>query len=96
MNIKELIKKANKYGIPVPTCRDPRTGQGSASFTLLVISGGVVLLGLLNSFAKIFKGVDIEHALYWFGMCTALYWGRSFKKDGDSIEIGSNESKDES
>jgi len=81
--IKNVIAKLNKYGIPLPMIRDPKTGLGSVSLTLVFLSSIYVQLALLNTFAQFFKGVDIVNALYWHGMCLALYFGRYFKKEGD-------------
>ena len=66
----------NRLGIPVPTARDPETGRGSVTFTLVCVSGGIVAIGLLNSFANIFKGVDMMNALYWHGLSLGDYLGR--------------------
>ena len=89
-----MFKKLNKYGIPLPMIRDPRTGLGSVSLTLVILSSIYVQLALLNMFAQMFKGVDIVNALYWHGMSLALYFGRSFKKDGDvSLDSSSTEEK---
>jgi hypothetical protein len=89
-----MFKKLNKYGIPIPMIRDPRTGLGSVSLTLVILSSVYVQLALLNMFAQMFKGVDIVNALYWHGMSLALYFGRSFKKDGGvSLDSDSTEQK---
>jgi hypothetical protein len=82
MKIKELVARLNKYGIPLPMIRDPKTGLGSVSLTLVLLSSVYVQLALLNMFAQMFQGVDIVNALYWHGMSLALYFGRSFKKEG--------------
>jgi hypothetical protein len=81
--MKNIIARLNKYGIPVPMIRDPKTGLGSVSLTLVLLSSIYVQLALLNMFAQMFQGVDIVNALYWHGMSLALYFGRSFKKEGD-------------
>ena len=88
-----MFKKLNKYGIPLPMIRDPRTGLGSVSLTLVILSSIYVQLALLNMFAQMFKGVDIVNALYWHGMSLALYFGRSFKKDGD-VSLGSSSTEE--
>ena len=85
--IKIFIGKMNAYGIPLPMIRDPKTGKGSVSLTLVFLSSLYVQLALLNMFAQMFKGVDIVNALYWHGMSVALYMGRSMKKDGNKMEI---------
>ena len=85
--MKKFINSLNKHGVPIPMIRDPRTGLGSVSLTLVFLSSMYVQLALLNMFAQMFKGVDIVNALYWHGMSLALYFGRSFKKDEKSISI---------
>ena len=50
-----MFKKLNKYGIPLPMIRDPRTGLGSVSLTLVILSSVYVQLALLNMFAQMFK-----------------------------------------
>jgi hypothetical protein len=46
-------------------------------------------------FAQMFKGVDIVNALYWHGMSLALYFGRSFKKEGGvSMDSSSSDSEE--
>lgn len=63
MSISELKKKwfafverMNKYGIPVPTVRDPRTGKGSITAALVVFSAGMfgfcIMFMLAASVAK--------------------------------------------
>lgn len=80
--MKKLFDSLNKFGIPLPMIRDPKTGLGSVSLTLVFMSSIYVQLALLNMFAQMFQGVDIVNALYWHGMSLALYFGRSFNKAG--------------
>jgi hypothetical protein len=89
--LKMLIRKMNEAGAPLPVARDPATGKGSVTFTLVAISGGVVLIGLLNSFANLFKGVDMTNALYWHGMALAAYLGRRMSGDGKNITVEGKE-----
>ena len=92
MKLKQQIDKLNKYGVPLPMIRDPKTGLGSVSLTLVLLSSVYVQLALLNMFAQMFQGVDIVNALYWHGMSLALYFGRSFNKEGGiSLEKDPNE-----
>jgi hypothetical protein len=83
--IKELQRKlidwCTKQGIPVPILRDPISQKPSASFTLLVVSSGLVIFGLLNKVAKLVDGVDIENALQFFYACAGLYFGRKLTSD---------------
>jgi hypothetical protein len=83
--LKELQKSVAdwcvKKGIPVPILRDAVTQKPSASFTLLVISSGIVIFGLLNKVAKLVDGVDIDNALQFFYACAGLYFGRKLTSD---------------
>lgn len=78
---KKLVEWCTKKGIPVPILRDPGTQQPSASFTLLVISSGLVIFGLINKIAKLVDGVDIDNALQFFYACAGLYFGRKLTTD---------------
>lgn len=83
--IKELRDKLTEFctkkGIPVPVLRDPVSQLPSASFTLLVVSSGLVIFGLLNKIAKLVDGVDIANALQFFYACAGLYFGRKLTSD---------------
>lgn len=83
--LKEFFRKLNEAGIPVPLFRID--GKPSASFTLVVVSTFFVMMALLNSFAKLFKGIDTQSTLYWAGMCYSLYFGRKLTGDGKSLTI---------
>jgi hypothetical protein len=89
-NLKELQNKllnwCTKRGIPVPVLRDPVSQKPSASFTLLVISSGLVIFGLLNKVANLVDGVDIENALQFFYGCSGLYFGRKLTSDNKEEE----------
>jgi len=78
---KKLIDWCTKKGIPVPVIRDPISQKPSASFTLLVVSSGLVIFGLLNKVAKLVDGVDIENALQFFYACAGLYFGRKLTSE---------------
>lgn len=83
--VRELQQKltdwCTKKGIPVPVLRDAVTQQPSASFTLLVVSSGIVIFGLLNKVAKLVDGIDIDNALQFFYACAGLYFGRKLTSD---------------
>lgn len=85
----QLNNKLNKYGIPLPTIRDPLTGKGSISLTLVFISFNAVLVGLVGKWSGALGGVDIAQALNLFYACAALYWGRKFQ--GKDASFGDSE-----
>src|SRR6185369_10023925 len=51
-----VVDKMNKFGIPVPTARDPKTGKGSITVSLIVFSSGLfgfcILFMLASAIAK--------------------------------------------
>lgn len=53
---KAFVDRMNKYGVPVPTVRDPRTGKGSITAALVVFSAGMfgfcIMFMLAASVAK--------------------------------------------
>jgi hypothetical protein len=79
-NIKATLNRYNKEGVPLPMIRDPKTGKGSVSLTMLFISFNVVLIGLAGKFAGAFGGIDITQALALFYACGTMYLGRKFQK----------------
>jgi len=92
---KEFVGKMNAAGIPVPTVRDPKTGKGSVSLTLVFISFNMVLVGLVGKWAGALGGIDLTQALNLFYACAALYWGRSFSKDGDKVNLEKKDPSEE-
>jgi len=78
--IKAKLKELQDQGLPIVFLRDPVTKVPSESLTLLIISFTLCLLSLLNKFAKVVDGVDIENTLELLIICASLYFGRSLSK----------------
>src|ERR1017187_1193067 len=78
---KSFVGNMNQKGIPLPMIRDPKTGIGSVSLTLVFVSFNLVVVGLIGKYSKMLDGVDVGQAIQLFSMCAALYWGRKFQKD---------------
>jgi len=93
--LKKLINELNKKGVPLPTVRDPKTGVGSVSLTLVILSSIYVQIALLNSFANIFEGVNFDGALYWFMSCASLYFVRKYQKGKDGVLLDVKDDKEE-
>ena len=81
--VKKLVDESNSRGVPVPLIRDPKTGMGSVSLTLVFLSFNVVLAGLIGKITKFLGDVDMTNSLWLFGICTSLYFGRTFSKSKD-------------
>lgn len=72
----ELTRTANQYGVNLPMVKDPKTGIGSVSLTLVVISSVMVILGLVGKWSGLLGVVDINNSLEFFYASSALYFGR--------------------
>ena len=73
---KSFASYCNSKGVPVPTIRDPKTGNGSITATLLFISSLAVVIGLAGKWSAKFGTIDMANALQFFGICFAGYLGR--------------------
>jgi hypothetical protein len=85
-NSKEFLKNLQESGVPLFFIKDPVEKKPSVSLTLLIISFLLSLFSLLNKFAKIFDGVDVENTLQLLIICASLYFGRSLSKKMNSKE----------
>ncbi len=100
---KEFVAKMNSKGIPVPTIRDPKTGMGSVSLTMVVVSFGLLTvstmlaLGLVVSkWAKLYIAPDTSLAtlkeafsmsFQMAGISVGLYFGRKLTVDKTSVNV---------
>lgn len=89
-NIKQFIVSLNSKGIPLPFLRDPKTGAGSVSLTMMFISFNVVLVGLIGKWSKALD-IDLQQAIYWFMITSGLYFGRSLTKNENKVELNKEE-----
>jgi len=96
-----FVNRMNKYGVPVPVVRDPRTGKGSITTALVVFSAGLfgfcIIFMLATTVAKwagFFALTDLNTASvksaadYSFQFLLAAlggYLGRHLQK-GESID----------
>ena len=78
--LKEFLKELQDKGIPVVFLRDPITKLPSVSLTLLLVSFILSIFSLINKFAKIVDGVDVDNTLQLLIVCASLYFGRSLSK----------------
>jgi hypothetical protein len=89
IKIKELIKKMNESGIPLPLFRI--NGAPSITATFAIVSFCTALFGQFGKFAKLAGSIDIDSANYLFFGSLAAYLGRRMSSDGKTITV---ESKD--
>jgi hypothetical protein len=74
--LKKLLKDLQEKGLPIVVLRDNLTGKPSITYSFFVISGILVILGLIGKFAKVSGGIDMDNALNFFYGCGAMYIGR--------------------
>lgn len=84
--IKQKIKELQEQGVPLLFAKDPVSKQPSVSLSLLLVSFVLCIFSLINKFAKIVEGVDIENSLQLLVICASLYFGRSLSKKMNSKE----------
>jgi len=105
-----FVDKMNKKGIPVPTVRDPKTGEGSITAALLVFSAGLfglcilVMLGsTIAKWAGLFALNDISigqvksAADYSFQFLLAAlggYLGRHMQKGPGTVDLAESIQKE--
>lgn len=87
--IKELFKKMNQYGIPLPMIRVD--GKPSITATFAFISFNTALLGQIGKVTKILGTVDLDAANYLFFGCLFAYLGRRMTADKGRIEFDKKE-----
>lgn len=88
----QIVRGLNERGVPMPTLRDPKTGVGSVSLTLVFLSFNFCLIAMIGKWAGKLGGIDPSQALNLFMVCAGLYWGRKFQRDASgavSIESDS-------
>ena len=78
--MKDLYDTIFEKGLKIPVFRDPLTKLPSVSLTLLVISFVLSIFALINKFAKIVDGVDVDNTLQLLIITASLYFGRSLSK----------------
>jgi hypothetical protein len=89
----KFVSSLNDQGVPVPMIRDPKTGKGSVSLTLVFVSFNVCLISFFGRAAGFFGGVSQTESFNMFLAACGLYFGRKFQKDGSKVEV-SEEKKD--
>lgn len=76
-----FVRGMNERGFPMPTFRDPATGKGSVSLTLVIMSFTFCMLGMIGKASGLVGGIDPSQTLNLFMVCAGLYWGRKFQRD---------------
>lgn len=91
--LKQFIIKLNDFGIPLPLLRDPKEDHASITYTMMVVSYLIVVIGLVGKLSKQLD-VDMSQAMYLFMTTSGVYLGRKLQADNNKKTI-TVESKDE-
>lgn len=83
----KLIQFFNAKGIPLPMARDPKTGLGSITCTMVIVSFGICALGVLGKVARIMDGVDLTAAHSLLVISLSAYLGRKFQSDNKTATL---------
>lgn len=83
--IKEIFRKMNESGIPLPMIRV--NGKPSITATFAFISFNTALFGQIGKVTKLLGPVDLSAANYLFFGCLAAYLGRRITGDSKNITI---------
>lgn len=78
--LTDFIKKLQDAGLPLFFVKDPVSKLPSVSLTMLVVSFTICVISLLNKFAKIVEGVDLDGSMELLIITSSLYFGRSLSK----------------
>ena len=87
--LREIFRKMNEYGIPLPMIRVDKKPSITATFAF--ISFNTALLGQIGKVTKILGNVDLDAANYLFFGCLFAYVGRRITTDNGKIELGKKE-----
>jgi hypothetical protein len=85
--IKTWLLKMNSDGFPMPMLKDPKTGKGSVTLTMMWISFNVSILALAGKVTNLLGGVDYSDTLWLLGLTSSLYLGRKIQKNGKDFTI---------
>ena len=88
--LKELFRRMDELGIPLPMLRDPKSGASSVTLTMMVISFNIVAFGLIGKYTKNLD-IDMSQAMYLFMTTSGLYLGRKMQSDSSKKTVNLEE-----
>jgi hypothetical protein len=76
---KSMVSEMNDKGLPLPTVRDPKTGKGSVSLTLVFLSSFLIISGHLLKWFMFDGQLELGGIMEFFYASCALYFGRKWQ-----------------
>ena len=91
--LKDFVNKLNQQGVPMPMLKDPKTGTGSITATLVFLSFNTALLGQLGKITNLLGSIDLTQANYLFLLSLGAYLGRRMQSNGaaKTVDLGKEE-----
>lgn len=77
----------------MPMVRDPKTGNASVSLTLVFLSFNLWLISILDTWAQVFGGIDVNQTFNMVIVCFGLYYGRKLSFGKGKYELGDSDEK---
>lgn len=74
-DVKTFFGKINSLGFPLPMMRDPKTGLGSITVSLVITSAICVIASLISN------KIDKSGALSFYALTLGAYLGRKLMND---------------
>jgi hypothetical protein len=104
---KDLVDTANSKGIPMPMVRDPKSGLGSITATLVVVSSGLCAISILMMLAVFLSKMTafftlndatfnimkeaFSSSMQFFIAAIGAYLGRKMQKTGNDVVLEKEE-----
>lgn len=83
----------NKHGIPMPLLRDPKTGRGSVSLTLVFLSFNLWIISIIEELTVMTGKIDVNQTFNMVLVCFGLYYGRKLSFSKGSFDLGESDEK---
>jgi hypothetical protein len=84
--LKNLLRSANEFGIPIPYLKDPVSKKASVTLTMFVVAFTITILATIGKITKVLD-FDSTAMLTLYVTSGGFYLGRGFREDHGKIEV---------
>lgn len=107
---KAFVDKTNSMGLPLPMVRDPKTGKGSVTTTLVVASSGLCAISIVMMLAVFVSKMTafftlndttfnimkeaFSSSMQFFIASLGGYLGRKMQKSGNDVTLDKSEKEE--
>lgn len=85
--LKKILKSMNENGIMFPVVHDPVSKRGSITCTMVIVSFGICVIGVIGKVSKVLDGVDLTAAHSLLVISLSAYLGRKLQQNGKQVEM---------